>query len=71
MIGRCKSCGAHVVWAKTASGKSMPVDATPNDAGNLVLDGDRVQVVKSIADDRPRHTSHFVTCPQSDRWRKR
>lgn len=25
----CRGCGAAIVWIRTASGKSMPCDATP------------------------------------------
>lgn len=72
MSAACRSCGASIVWAITAAGKRMPVDAAPSPAGNLVLEGDAVRVVPSadMFDKRPRHTSHFVTCPQAAQHRK-
>lgn len=35
--GRCRSCRARVFWAMTGSGRVMPVDADPHEAGDLVL----------------------------------
>lgn len=32
-----RGCGAPLVWASTESGASIPVDAAPNRAGNVVL----------------------------------
>ena len=70
----CRSCHAPIVWARTASGKTMPVDAVETPDGNLVLtlgaDGYHVEVV-GATDDRPRHRPHFATCPDADSWRKR
>lgn len=32
-----RGCSAQIVWASTTSGSSIPVDAVPNPAGNVVL----------------------------------
>jgi hypothetical protein len=37
MSTTCHSCGASIFWAKTESGKAMPVDAKPSPKGTLVL----------------------------------
>lgn len=55
----CKSCGAEIVWLKTAQGNNMPVDAS------TVLAGE-----DKIFDPR-HHESHFVTCPNATTHRKR
>lgn len=57
---RCSSCGKPIVWFRTKAGKRMPVDAEttqPNDAEHQL--------------DLARHRSHFATCPNADRHRKR
>ena len=28
-MSKCKSCGADIIWIKTAAGKNMPCDAQP------------------------------------------
>jgi len=56
---KCRSCGAPIVWFRTASGKRMPVDATsckPTDAAHQL--------------DLKRHVSHFATCPYAEQHRK-
>ena len=46
-LGTCRSCGAPIVWVKTAKGKKMPLDREPNEAGNITLmDGAAVVVKK-------------------------
>lgn len=53
----CRSCAAPIVWLKTASGKSMPVDAPSVQAGDTTFDASR-------------HVTHFSTCPNADQHRK-
>lgn len=42
-LGVCKVCRARIVWAVTSAGpngrggKPMPLDAVPNDAGNVAV----------------------------------
>lgn len=47
----CKSCGAAIVWMKTAAGKSIPVDAETATADPVFVPG--------------RHRAHFATCPNA------
>jgi hypothetical protein len=83
MSAACRSCGAAVIWTRTAAGKAMPVDAEPVDGGNVLLSrgpadvgiptatvvGKRVQP-SIFGDDSPRYTSHFATCPHADTHRR-
>lgn len=67
----CRSCSAPIVWAKTANGKAMPLDAEPTAMGNVTLDGGVIRL--STADYNalgPRYTSHFATCPNAKGHRK-
>jgi len=62
----CKGCGADIIWIKTQSGKSMPVDAKPISGYpapllSTVLVHEMVKI----------HMSHFATCPKADKFRKR
>jgi hypothetical protein len=83
--GKCRSCKAWVVWALTATGRPMPVDAEPHPEGLLVLElGDTIRVRAANAEERtavlPLLThlrpevklfrSHFATCPNAVQHRK-
>lgn len=76
-MSTCDSCGAEIIWTITQKGKRMPVDATPiapNGSGNVLI-------TEGFLDDTPRsmvtddgagtHTSHFATCPNAAKHRKR
>ena len=55
--GTCRTCGAEIVWLRTASGKNMPVDATSWEPGDETFEPQR-------------HVSHFATCPQAHQHRR-
>jgi hypothetical protein len=57
----CKGCGANIVWIKTASGKSTPIDAKP-ERRYISIDYNWVLM--------DTHISHFATCPKADSFRK-
>lgn len=78
MAAACKSCGAHIIWAKTIKGHSIPLDSLPSSLGNVVLSEEGVALVYAgpagIApryQDEPRYLSHFATCPNADEHRTR
>lgn len=54
----CKACGQYMVYLKTSSGSNMPCDA------ESVTEGDEEF-------DPKVHVSHFITCPEADKFRKR
>jgi hypothetical protein len=71
----CRSCGAWIWWLVTAAGKRMPVNPTPDPAGNLAVNGPGDLRVLRAGEEPPesgwsRHTSHFATCPNADQHRK-
>jgi hypothetical protein len=49
------------MWMKTKAGKNIPVDyaTVPPDQGQLIFDQEA------------GHISHFATCPNADKHRKR
>lgn len=64
----CSSCGAAILWTETEQGRPMPVDATPTGKGIALI---------PLADGRTRsrvidvYVSHFATCPNAAKHRKR
>jgi hypothetical protein len=82
-MASCASCGAPILWARTGSGKLIPLDADPVDNGNVELGAfHSVQGVPDFRDAKVwgsahrwpdgtrRYRSHFVNCPQAERWRR-
>ncbi len=81
--GRCGTCNSRVIWTLTAAEKRMPVDPDPATEGNLLLVPSQTgRHVRSIvlrdrgletaaARGEPLHLSHFATCPQADKHRRK
>lgn len=74
---QCRTCRAPIIWTTTDRGKDMPVDAEPTASANLLVyrEGNgpvRSRVVAAhLAFGRTDlRLSHFVKCPQADRWRR-
>lgn len=74
----CRSCTAPIVWATTTELKLMPVDASADPEGNVVLGRGPAGVVTvtvldqdALFGDGARRTSHFATCPDGDAWRSK
>jgi len=72
MAEQCRSCGATIIFVKTAKGKSMPLDVQPADDGNIiVVDGVAVYLKGEAPPNKLRWKSHFATCPQAAQHRKK
>lgn len=75
----CRTCTAQIIWAVTRNGKDMPVDAEPTPDGNVRLVERRGMdpLAEVIGNPAKRfgltglRLTHFVKCPQADRWRRR
>lgn len=70
-MDECRSCKAKIRWAKTATGKAIPLDAEPVADGNMVL-ADGVAMVctnPEIMPTSPRYKTHFATCPNASKHR--
>jgi hypothetical protein len=73
-MSTCRSCGAEVILLRhELTGNWAPINATPDPAGNIVIDV-KLGVYKIV----PRqgrvgllYTSHFATCPAAPEWRVR
>lgn len=74
---KCRSCGEPIWWLckdGEESGKLMPINQEEMEGGgNLVLirDGDTPTAYVFVGKEKGTHVTHFATCPQSMRWRKR
>lgn len=86
MSDHCRSCGVEVIWTVTETGKQMPVDVEPVENGNLLLMHRKgfkplsvyqsKEMLAALAEHgglqaHRLHLSHFATCPQSKKWRKK
>jgi len=69
-MATCKSCGADILWVRTAAGKDMPVCAKPEK--RFVLD--EGQAFGGLFAPTGRavdaYQSHFVDCPQAAEHRR-
>jgi hypothetical protein len=69
---KCRSCGKEIFWAKSAAtGKAMPINAQADVSGNITIDLAGCAVVGDRNATGLRYTSHFVTCPQAQGWRRK
>lgn len=73
----CKTCDRPMIWTVTERDKRMPVDAQPSDTGTVALSTQngvvrsRVLPVKLRFGRKDLRTSHFATCPDAAKHRRR
>jgi len=74
-IDLCESCDAEIFWARTQSGKAMPVDVDPRPDGNVVVVDQDPLTVLVLKGGEPagglRYVSHFATCSHANQHRRR
>lgn len=81
-MGRCKGCGAQIVWVKTKAGKNMPCDPQFLNYKEVAGGKEKIvtpegEVVSGITDvpneaaDGFGYISHFATCKMAGGFRKR
>jgi hypothetical protein len=56
-VVKCRSCGAEIVFLRTATGKLNPVNADTVEAHDEIYE-------------HGRHVSHFSTCANADAHRR-
>lgn len=62
--GTCRACGAAIEWWITPAGKKMPM--------TVLRASDRSSSIKEIMKDSgDLRQSHFVDCPEADKFRRR
>ncbi len=67
-MGTCRSCGVSIVWAKSASGRAVPLDAVSPSEGNIRVGKDGITTIGKVGSGPYR--AHFATCPQAEMWRR-
>ena len=77
-VAHCRSCNARIIWTKGSTGRANPVDAEPSEKGNIQIlaEGTAVYLKADEAEAaRQRgeklHLSHFATCPNAAKHRKK
>jgi hypothetical protein len=75
-MSKCSSCGSEIIWAKTENGKAMPLDAAPVDPTKvdgtcLLIDGVARFGAIDAPTREPRYVSHFATCPNAAKHRRK
>lgn len=80
-MSKCKSCGAEIIWIKTANGKSMPCDpdqttyVEAKDGKDTIITANG-QVLKCILTGDMRRVTgigyipHWATCPSAEQHRR-
>lgn len=68
-MAECRSCGAPIEWVVTEKGKRMPLDIERRDDGNVTVDPSGTARV--VPKGKGSRVSHYATCADADRWRKR
>jgi hypothetical protein len=75
-VATCRSCGAEMIWVTTPKGKKMPLDAAPAPKGSFIFDGDPEDAKVLYIGEKDKYqgerfTSHFSTCPDAGKFRKK
>jgi hypothetical protein len=71
-VDECRGCRGFIVWASTAAGKAMPLDAQASytyRAGDWVIEGPNCRPALPLLDAGPFHRPHWIDCPQAERFR--
>jgi len=80
--GKCRGCGAPIIWIETSNGKLMPCDIKPvyywqkeKAAGKVVTPSGDVLSCDFEGDMQTvtgrGYVSHFGTCPMAGQFRKK
>jgi len=59
---KCKGCGQEIKWVMMATGARMPLDAKPVKM---------IQVKEGIGAVIDVYTTHWATCPEATRFKKK
>lgn len=80
-MSKCRSCGAKIIWIITPAGKKMPCDPEPvyfkpAQDGELRLVTANGTIARGTKAEKAEdalcgYVSHFATCPNADKHRRR
>jgi hypothetical protein len=70
-MSTCKTCHMPIIWARTESGKAIPIDHVERADGNITLVNCGAYLSARVgAAGSGRYVSHFTTCKQANGHRK-
>lgn len=61
----CKGCGREILWARSPTGAWLPLEVA---TAYTVRLGRHPEDAHAEVVARPTYVSHFITCPDRDRW---
>lgn len=67
-MATCPNCSRPIVWAPTNAHRSMPLDPSPVDGGNVEWNGRHAKVVRAQQGVK-RMVVHYATCPAEKKKR--
>lgn len=81
-MATCRGCGAAIIWIRTPGGKSIPCDPEQvlyrsKKEGGIKIVTPNGEVLSAKLESIPNeadgigYVSHFATCPEAGRFRKR
>jgi hypothetical protein len=74
---KCRYCPAEIMWAVTEKGHRIPLDPSPSDRGNIMLEfqPDGTPIATVVRDPSkaagPLWIVHFAGCPGAQKARRR
>jgi hypothetical protein len=81
-MATCRGCGAAIIWIRTPGGKSIPCDPEQvlyrsKKGGSIKIVTPNGEVISAELESNSNdadgigYVSHFATCPEAGRFRKR
>lgn len=82
-VEACRSCRAPIIWATSTAGRAVPIDRDRIAGGNIELEEAPAFVPEGRRPGSPtarvvkpepgvlRYRSHFASCPDAWRWKRR
>lgn len=80
MTDTCRSCGRPILWAKVHITETpIPLDPNPRPDGNIILRPKRpyvevattTQIKEAKKNSTDLYVTHFATCPNAEKHRRR
>lgn len=71
MSAVCRSCQRKIVWAVTENGKRIPLDDVAPTYTVRTIQNPETGEYEDRAERSTARVSHFVTCPDANKWSKK
>lgn len=71
-MAKCRSCGAEILWIKTAAGKDMPLSVASKQKRYVSQIGEAMNYGSAdVWGQVDTYLSHFADCVDADKFRKK